>query len=229
MRIRVDVAAVGADVAWRDVHGPARALLYGLIRENDPELAQELHDSGWQGSTLRPLGISPPMFVGAAPRHGAYTTSGQGSFWLGTPVPVIAAVLLKGLAGRKELRWGGLGLQVRGVELEGPPDHRSGWSEFTTVSPVLVKKDGRFLMPGDDGYLDRLTHNLRHKADVLGLPNEIGVDVIEAGPRRGFEVSGAMRIGATVRARVESCPALLDALYDWGLGLATVQGFGWVR
>jgi CRISPR-associated endoribonuclease Cas6 len=229
MRIRVDVAAAGADVAWRDVHGPARAFLYGLIRENDLELAQELHDSGWQGSTLRPLGISPPMFVGAAPRHGAYTTSGQGSFWLGTPVPVIAAALLKGLAGRKELRWGGLGLQVRGVELEGPPDHRSGWSEFTTVSPVLVKKDSRFLMPGDDGYLDRLTHNLRHKADVLGLPNEISVDVIEAGPRRGFEVAGAMRIGATVRARVEASPALLDALYDWGLGLATVQGFGWVR
>ncbi|WP_462188934.1 MULTISPECIES: CRISPR-associated endoribonuclease Cas6 [unclassified Frankia] len=23
--------------------------------------------------------------------------------------------------------------------------------------------------------------------------------------------------------------ALLDAIYDWGLGLATNQGFGWIR
>jgi CRISPR-associated endoribonuclease Cas6 len=133
------------------------------------------------------------------------------------------------MAGRKELRWGSLGLAVRGVELEVPPDHRSGQAEFATVSPVLVKSESRYLLPGDALYVDRLTHNVRHKADVLGLPGDAEVEVLDAGPRRGFEVAGAKRIGATVRLRMAAAPALLDALYEWGLGLATVQGFGWVR
>ena len=229
MRIRVDVAAAEPAVDWRDVHGPARAVAYSLIGAGDPGLARGLHDSGWLGSPLRPVGISPPMFMGSAVRHGAYTTSGHGSLWLGSPVPEIASAMLRGLAGRKELRWGALGLAVRGVELESPPDHRSGQSEFATVSPVLVKKASRFLLPGDDSYIERLTHNIRHKADLLGLPGEAEVEILDAGPRRGFDVAGAQRIGATVRLRLSAAPALLDALYEWGLGLATVQGFGWVK
>jgi CRISPR-associated endoribonuclease Cas6 len=229
VRVRVDVAAGESAVAWRDVHGPARAVLYGLIGESQPGLAQELHDAGWRGSTLRPAGISPPVFRGAAARHGSYTTSADGSLWLGSPVAEIATALMKGLAGRKELRWGPLGLAVRGVELEAPPDHRQGRAEFATISPVLVKHDSRFLLPGDALYADMLRRNIRHKADVLGLPGDADVEVLDAGPRRGFEVGGARRIGATVRLRIAAAPALLDALYEWGLGLCTVQGFGWVR
>ena len=229
MRIRVDVAAAEPTVNWKDVHGPARAVAYSLIGAGNPGLAQALHNSGWRGTSLRPVGISPPLFMGAAVQHGAYTTSGNGSFWVGSPVPEIASALLKGMAGRKELRWGGLRLTVRGVGLETPRDHRAGQAEFATVSPVLVKKESRFLLPDDDPYLDRLTHNISHKADVLGLPGEAHIEVLGAGPRRGFDVAGARRIGATVRVRVEASPVLLDALYDWGLGLATVQGFGWVK
>jgi CRISPR-associated endoribonuclease Cas6 len=229
VRVKVDVAAANSSVAWNDVHGPARAVVYGLIRQNEPGLARDLHDSGWRGSTLRPVGISPPMFVGAARQHGTYTTSGNGSFWLGSPVPEIASALVKGIAGEKELRWGQLRLAVRGVALEAPPDHRSGRAEFATLSPVLVKLDSRFLLPDDVGYAERLTHNIRHKADVLSLPADAEVEVLDAGPRRGFDVAGARRIGATVRLRVAAAPTLLDALYEWGLGLATVQGFGWVR
>src|SRR5579859_5873338 len=136
-RVRIDVSAAAPVMDWRDVHGPARGVVYGLIRASEPELAQELHDSGWCGSSLRPVGISPPLFVGASPRHGAYTTSGSGSVWLGSPVPQISAALLKGVAGRKELRWGALELAVKGVELEWPPEYASGVAEFTTVSPVL--------------------------------------------------------------------------------------------
>jgi CRISPR-associated endoribonuclease Cas6 len=188
-----------------------------------------LHDSGWRRSALRPVGISPPLFVGAARQHGVYTTSAKGSFWLGSPVPQIASALLKAVTGRKELRWGGLGMAIHGTELEWSPDHSSGEAYLATVSPVLVKKDSRFLLPGDAGYAERLTHNLRHKADVLGVPNEVDVEILEAGPRRVFDVAGAKRVGANVRLRITAAPALLDALYEWGLGLNTVQGFGWVQ
>jgi CRISPR-associated endoribonuclease Cas6 len=228
-RVRVDVSAAAPVMDWRDVHGPARAVVYAMVGATEPELARELHDQGWQGSTLRPVGISPPMFAGAERRHGVYTTSGNGSIWLGSPVPEIAAAILKGLAGLKEMRWGGARLAVRGIEFEWLPDHGSGQADFLTMSPVLVKKDSRFLLPGEGGYAERLVHNIRHKADVLGIPNEVDVEVLDAGPRRVFDVAGAKRIGANARLRITAAPVLLDALYEWGLGLNTVQGFGWVK
>jgi CRISPR-associated endoribonuclease Cas6 len=228
-RVRVDVSAVKPSLDWRDVHGPARAVLYTLIGVNEPDIARELHDEGWHGSTLRPAGISPPLFTGAIRHHGVYTTSGSGSVWFGSPVPQIAAALLRAVAELRELRWGGSRLVVRGADLEWPPDHSSGNAVFQSVSPVLVKSESRFLLPGDDGFVDRLTHNLRHKADLLGLPNEVCVEVLDAGPRRVFDVAGAKRIGANARLRITAAPVLLDALYDWGLGLNNVQGFGWVK
>jgi CRISPR-associated endoribonuclease Cas6 len=92
-----------------------------------------------------------------------------------------------------------------------------------------VKNDSRFLLPGDDGYTDSLVRNLRHKADVLELPSDVQVEILEAGPKRIFDVGGAIRIGANVRLRVTADPALLRALREWGMGLNTVQGFGWLR
>jgi CRISPR-associated endoribonuclease Cas6 len=228
-RVRVDVRAAEPALQWRDVHGPARAFVYGLIAMSEPEMARQLHDQGWQGSTLRPVGISPPLFTGAVPRHGVYTTSSSGSIWIGSPVPRIAAAILRGVSGLEELRWGGAHMTIRGKDLEWLPDHGRGQAEFVTVSPVLVKRGSRFLLPGDDGYAECLAHNLRHKADVLGLPSDIEIEVLGSGPRRIFEVAGAKRIGANVRLRLAADPALLDALYEWGLGLNTVQGFGWVK
>ena len=156
-------------------------------------------------------------------------TSGRGSVWLGSPVPEIAAALVRAVARRAELRWGQVTLAVRGVAVDTTPDHRSGQAEFISITPVLVKHESRWLLPGDDCYLDRLAHNLRHKADLLGLPRPFDVEVLGAGPRRRFDVPGGFRIGAEVRLRLSAEPALLDALYDWGLGLENVQGFGWLR
>jgi CRISPR-associated endoribonuclease Cas6 len=230
MRFRVDVAASVAEMAWRDVHGAARAVVYGLIGDADPSLAEELHRTGWRGSGLRPVGLSRPVFAGAPREQGKYMLSAHGSIWLGSPVPDIAAALVRGLTRRGELRWGGVGLTVRGVQVEGVPDYRSGEAEFTAATPVLVKQESRFLLPSDGGcYLNRLTHNLRHKADLLGLPGEVEAEVLHSGPRRRFDVSGGFRVGAEVRLRVCGAPALLDAVHDWGVGLENIQGFGWLR
>lgn len=228
-RVRVDVAAAKPVMAWNDVHGAARGVLYRVIGEGDADLAAELHDRGWQGSSMRPVGISPPMFTGAPRRQGKYTTSGNGSVWFGSPVPVIAAAIMKGLSGLEELSWGGTTLAIRGKEIEWPDDYASGQADFTAVSPVLVKKDSRFLLPGEEGYAETLTHNVRHKADVLKLPDDVKIEILEAGPKRTFRVAGVHRLGATARLRVTADPALLAALSECGIGLNTVQGFGWLR
>ncbi|GGP14107.1 hypothetical protein GCM10012278_68570 [Nonomuraea glycinis] len=148
---------------------------------------------------------------------------------MGSPVPRIAACLLAALAGRGEIRWGSVVLSVKGIQLDSVVSHSDGVAVFDTVSPVLVKYDDRYILPEDANFQTGLTHNLRHKADLLGLSNEVEVEVLNSGPRRRFDVAKGFRIGATARIRVAAAPQLLDALYEWGLGLSTVEGFGWIR
>lgn len=229
MRFRVDVAAGAPGIPWPEVHGPARGVGYALIASQDADLATELHDHGWSGSPLVPLGVSPPLFQGAARKAGMYTTSDRGSVWFGSPVPRIAAALLAGVAGRDSIRWGSVPLSVRGVQLEDIPDHRAGEAVFESRTPVLVRHENEYILPDHDHFADRLRHNLVHRADVLGLPNDVELEVLSSGPRRRFEVQGKPRIGAVVRVRIVAAPDLLDALYVGGIGLATNQGFGWLR
>lgn len=230
VRFYIDVAAQEKELPWRHLHGAAHAVVYSLIREQDPAAAQALHDHGWQASSLRPVGVSPPVFTDAPRKRGSYMLSQNGRIWFGSPVSTLAGFLLASVAGRTELRWGTVTLTVKGVQLEPTGSGDESEVVLDTRSPVLVKRSvDRFLLPEDDGYVEALRQNIRHKADLLGLPGESEVDVLEAGPRRRYEVSGGLRIGATVKLRCAADPRLLIALREWGLGLGNIQGFGWVR
>lgn len=229
MRVRVDVETDAPSLRWEDVHGPARGVVYGLLRDQDPALAASLHEHGWQGHTLKPLGLTSPQFTGAPKKKGVYTTSPEGSVWFGSPVPEIAAVLVAGLAARRELMWGQARLRMKGFAVEADAPAADGPVELETATPVVVKHESRNLVPGDAHYAERLQHNLVRKADMLGLPAPSGLRVLEAGPRRRFMVRGAPRVGARVRVFMEADARLVAALRSWGLGLDNLQGFGWVR
>ncbi|GAB2769835.1 CRISPR-associated endoribonuclease Cas6 [Streptomyces daliensis] len=229
MRVRVHVDTESPSLSWEDVHGPARAVVYGLLGSQDAALARSLHDNGWGGHSLKPLGLTSPQFKGARKKAGVYTTSRDGAVWFGSPVPEIAAALVASLAARTELVWGATRLRVRGLTVDVAAPHSGEEVELTSATPVVVKHESRYLLPGEANYVERLEHNLAHKADVLGLPAPRGLQVLEAGPRRRFTVRGSPRIGACVRIRMEADARFVDALRSWGLGLDTVQGFGWIR
>ncbi|HEY0698874.1 MAG TPA: CRISPR-associated endoribonuclease Cas6 [Micromonospora sp.] len=229
MRFYADVAGPTGQLPWKYVHGVAHAVVYSVIGDQAPTLAAQLHDSGWQGSSLRPVGISPPVFVGAPKKSGAYMMSPNGRIWFGSPIPAVAASLLAGVASRRELRWGPVTLTVKGAQMEQTVSTDCS-AVLETRSPVLVKaREERYLLPDDDGYVPALLANIRHKADVLGLPGDAGIEVLSAGPRRRYDVSGGIRIGATATVRLDADPRLISALREWGLGLSNIQGFGWVR
>ncbi|MFJ6770963.1 CRISPR-associated endoribonuclease Cas6 [Kitasatospora sp. NPDC091257] len=231
VRVRVDVTPDTSSVRWEDLHGAARGVVYQLLSGQDEALAQALHDSGWQGKPLKPVGVAGPLFMGAPHRKGVYTTSREGAVWFGSPIPEIASVLVRALASCEELAWGKTRLRVRGLamDMDTVVPAGEGLVELETVTPVVLKHESRNLLPGDEQYLDRLQHNLAHKADLLGLPAPRGVRVLEAGPRRRFTVQGAPRIGARVRVAMEADGRFVNAVRSWGLGLDTIQGFGWVR
>ncbi|MEU8936329.1 CRISPR-associated endoribonuclease Cas6 [Streptomyces sp. NPDC048409] len=158
-----------------------------------------------------------------------YTTSADGSVWFGSPVPEIASALVAALAGREEIEWGATRLRIRGFSVDVSPSAEDGPVELETATPVVIKYEGRDLLPGDDHYVEGLERNLAHKADVLGLPVPRGLRVLESGPRRRFVVGGAPRIGAQVRIELDADARLVEALRSWGLGWETIQGFGWIR
>ncbi|MFD7729480.1 CRISPR-associated endoribonuclease Cas6 [Kitasatospora phosalacinea] len=231
LRVRVDVVPDSPTVRWEDVHGAARGVVYSLIEAQDAALARELHDKGWRGKSLKPVGVAGPLFVGAPLRRGVFTTSRDGSVWFGSPVPEIASVLVRSLASCSELDWGTTRLSVRGIALEDgfPGVAGEGLVELETLTPVVIKHESRNLLPGDEHFVERLAHNLAHKADLLGLPAPRGLRVLEAGPRRRFAVRGAPRIGAKVRVELDADARFVEALRSWGMGLDTIQGFGWIK
>ncbi|TDC80513.1 CRISPR-associated endoribonuclease Cas6 [Streptomyces hainanensis] len=229
MRIRVDVETDAASLRWEDVHGPARGVVYALLGSEDADMARSLHDNGWKGHPLKPLGLTSPQFRGARPVDGVYTTSRDGAIWFGSPVPEIASVLVKSLASRTEIVWGSTRLKVRGFQLDFGATPQGKLVELATATPVILKRENRFLLPGEPHFMECLERNLAHKADVLGLPAPRSVQLLEAGPRRRFTVRGAPRHGAQVRVAMEADGRFVGALRSWGLGLDTIQGFGWIR
>lgn len=230
MRFYADVAGPDRELPWKYVHGVAHAVVYSVLADQAPGLAAQLHDTnGGAPGAPRPVGISPPVFVGARPKPRSYMMSPNGRIWFGSPIPLLAASLLAGIAARRELRWGPVTLTVKGVQLE-PTAGPESSAVLETRSPLLVKaKENRYLLPEDHEFVGTLLANIRHKADLLGLPGDADVQVLSAGPRRRFEVSGGIRIGATTKVRLDADPRLIGALREWGLGLANIQGFGWVR
>ncbi|MGW1839148.1 CRISPR-associated endoribonuclease Cas6 [Streptomyces sp. NPDC002067] len=214
---------------WEDLHGAARGVVYGLLSGQDASLARSLHDEGWRGHPLKPVGVSGPRFARAPRKKSVFTTSPEGAIWFGSPVPEIASVLVTALASCREINWGTTRLRVRGLAVDVAPPPADGPVELETATPVVVRYEDRELLPGDEHYEERLAHNLTRKADVLGLPAPRGLRVLKAGPKRRFAVRGAPRTGACVRIGMEADARFVEALRSWGIGLDTIQGFGWVR
>ncbi|WP_331766875.1 CRISPR-associated endoribonuclease Cas6 [Embleya sp. NBC_00896] len=267
VRFRIEISARRGTIAWVDLHGAARGVAYGLLRSQDPALAETLHDAGWMGSSLRPLGLSCPQFRKASGGHGRYATSPVGSIWFGSPIPQIATSLLAGVSSRKEIMWGATPLRIEGVHVENadswtqsrssremsetasPSDATAGVEAeprpavdravalveagrevaLVSATPVLVKYDSRFIGPDHPEYAARILHNLRHKADLLGLAGPERVRVIRGGRLRQFSLAKGTAFGAHVTVGVTAPTEFVTAIRDWGLGLSTVQGFGWIR
>ncbi|MBN1173576.1 MAG: CRISPR-associated endoribonuclease Cas6 [Micromonosporaceae bacterium] len=229
MRFYVDVSASAGELPWKYVHGAAHAVVYTVLGADAPKLAEQLHEHGWAETSLRPLGVSPPVFSGAPRKPSVYATSGRGRLWFGSPIPELAAALLAGVTRRERLQWGPLTLTVEGTKLEVPAEPVDS-ALLTCCTPVLVKADGgRYVLPQETGFVEALSANTQRKADLLGLPGDVDLEVVTSGPRRAYEVSGGTRFGATATLRIHADPRLIAALREWGLGMGNIQGFGWVR
>lgn len=237
MRLRLHLTTRARTIPWEELHRPGRALIYSLLTDADPQLAEEIHARGWGPRRMAPFGFCPPVFPAAPRVRARYAAGGAGWMEIGTPVPRVAHALVTALTRRRVIDWGGTALHLRRLDLHAPPPTlATGRATWTTTTEIVIKNPGRgglvWLLPGDSGWEGRLGRNLRRKAETLGLPADVTVlRALWSGPRRAHVVAtgnDGRKTGARARVTLRGHPRVLAALWCWGLGEATGAGFGWI-
>jgi len=240
MRLRVEISTSVHEIPWESVLRPGRAVCYDLLARGAPELGRLLHEKGWGPHGMVPFGFGGPVFPAAPRRRGVYSAHGRGVLELGSPLADVVMGWAAALAGRELIDWGGVALQVHGVDLAEPSAAGGLRQRFRAVTPVVLKGSGRddagvrttrqaWVLPGEPEYGACLENNLRRKAETLGLAPEVTLEQVTwVGPKRSFAVGDGRKPGAPVEAELSGSPEALAAIRDWGLGQANSAGFGWV-
>jgi len=240
MRLRLDISTRAAGVPWCGVVAPGRGFAYDLLERSSPKLGRQLHYSGWGPHGMTPMGHGAPTFPFARRRRGVYAAGGPGVLEFGSPLPAVVGAWASVLRDEKLIDWGGVAVQIDGLQVVDPPDFASGYARFRTETPVVMKGSGRdasgrrqtrqdWLLPTDDEFPFYFEQGLRRKAETLGLLPEIGLEKVTwFGPKRSFSVGPGAKVGAAVEVDLVGDPDVLQALWSWGLGQANSAGFGWV-
>lgn len=239
MRVQVEVSTRAREIPWKEVLRPGRGVVYDLLAETAPELGKRLHAHGVGRFGLAPFGHSAPRFPDAPKRRGTYSAGGAGLIEFASPVPEVVEALASGLGRTPVLDWGGVALQRKSVAAHEPPEFADGRGVLRSVTPVLVKgpprRDGhgqpersqRWLLPGEPEWDVYFVRNLRRKAEALGLNPDVDLDaVLRVGPKQSYAVGHGAKVGAEVDVALSGAPETLQALWSWGLGVATSAGFG---
>ncbi len=239
MRLRIAVTTRATSIPWDEMLRPGRGLIYNLLAETAPDLATHLHDQGQHARQMAPFGHGPPIFPRTRRRPGVYAAGGRGYVEFGSPVPGIVETWIEALSQHTILDWGGVALNVKQLVPLAPPSFTTGRAQLRTATPVVLKTSTRNgaknltgssqVLPYEEGFTVAFEHNLRHKADTLGLDQDIAVERITwIGPKRSLAVKSGRRTGAPITVELRGSPPFLRALWCWGLGEANSAGFGWV-
>lgn len=240
MRLRIEISTEATAIPWRNVLRPGRAVAYRLLGAAAPDLADTLHAKGWGPHGMVPFGYGAPVFPRARRRNGTYSAGGKGRLEFASPLPQIVVALLESLSRQDVLDWGGVALRVNRVIPVPPPDFGAGRAHLRTETPVTLRAprpatiggpapNSAEVLPYEDGFVAAFEHNLRRKAETLGLTSDVAVERLTwVGAKRSFAVGSGIRVGAPIGVELRGEPDLLRALWSWGLGQANSAGFGWV-
>lgn len=240
MRLRLGVHTSASSLPWGQVLKPGRGLVYELLARGAPEAGARLHEEGIAPYGMVPFGYGAPVFASARRQRGVYAIGGPGVVELGSPLPEVVEGMAKGLSGREVLDWGGTAFRLESVTAVEPPEFTSGQARLRTSTPVVMKGSGRdddgvrvkreaWVLPAEPEFAEYFAHNLRRKAETLGLDPDVSVDAVTwVGPKRSFTVGGGLKPGAPIEVELSGAPETLRGIWSWGLGQANSAGFGWV-
>lgn len=239
MRVQVEVSTRAQEIPWKEVLRPGRGIVYELLAETAPELGKRVHEQGIGAFGLAPFGHSAPRFPEAPRRRGKYSAGGPGVVEFASPRSDVVEALADGLGRTPVLDWGGVALQRKSFSALAPPEFATGHGVLRAATPVVVKgppardeqgqplRSQRWLLPGEPEWEVYFLQNLRRKAEALELDPDVGLEaVLRVGPKQSYAVGKGAKVGAEVDVALSGAPETLQALWSWGLGVATSAGFG---
>ena len=104
-----------------------------------------------------------------------------------------------------------------------------GRGTLLTLSPVVLERDGAFLLPGEEGYPDALRDIMAGRMRILERkePQRFSVEVLEYEEVEVPSLRGRAK-GFVGRIRLLADRESVRFAYDYGLGSRTMDGFGMV-
>lgn len=211
-----------------------QAMLYRVLESENARFSANIHDGG------KPFERRRYKLFTFGPLTGRYTVEGgtirfHGRTWLEirSADPAFLQTLLGGLTPGTEVRLGKNLLTVTDCRLE---DHKlfDRRLQVHTLSPIvayITQPDGRtrFYSPQEPEFCSAVVSNARRKwGSLYGPETPFALVVAPTGAmRKQVTLFKTTRINAWFGEFVlEGEPAVLDFLYNTGLGAKSSQGFG---
>ena len=170
---------------------------------------------------------------GRAGRGGIRFAEGA-SWFISAPDETLVHELVSGVVRAPDL---GLGLTVRDVRMQRPPEFTAGEQPFRVASPVFIKhetergKPADHLLPSHELADELLTETLRHKLRRAGL-DEAGAAVrfdpafIASARRKLFQYKQVQCRGSICPVLVSGSSAQIGFAWEVGVGHSTGIGCG---
>lgn len=101
-----------------------------------------------------------------------------------------------------------------------------------TISPILIKKDGRKLTYKDEGWLEAINLNCKQKLEHAGInDNTFAVEIrnIDKAKVKNVHVGDVFNPCSMISLKVRGTKKARTAIYNMGIGNSTGSGFGSIR
>jgi len=217
--MRITATLSGDKLEPQIAHAKCRGALYELIRRADPDMADAMHEKGWNGNGRRPWSVYPPV---------------DSVLNIATPIDELGQLFAAGLRSSDSLAWGEQHLHIDKVTVEEsvrPSKSGDVVEMWAVTTPVIVQgpcPKRMMLVPGDIGWEEGLRARFASAAGSIGVPVP-DMFIRGVGDRSVTQSAPVKRVGAAwLMVEVNGTPAVLDGLSAMGMGTHTTEGFGFV-
>lgn len=124
-------------------------------------------------------------------------------------------------------------IKINGFEYLPNEKYYNGWNHFKTLSPILLKKKGKFKTLNDDDFIYELTQQTKRKLKninaKLNLSElEISIKSHPAHKVKKILVKNVINKASQCQLSIKCSKEIANILYNVGVGNSTGSGFGMI-
>lgn len=232
MRAKISITNPSGEAIPYDYQYALASMLYHRLAEGNVELANEMHSH----QNFKFYTFSNLVLQGKRDERSGLSFRG-GYFFLASPDTVFIQSFAEGLLSKPEFHLGSASLYVNEIRIL--PNISIGEEcSFKTLSPIYIKTKRKVddklqewdLYPKDGKFHENAHKNLVERYEEF-YDTKLDEDFFEITKVSDFKgrrikIAGSFRRCSLMRFKVNGAPALLNFVYDAGLGEKNAMGFG---